>query len=59
MDKIITLCLYDISADGGNSWSTQWLTETEATNEKEMYGHIVLKRDHLLIPAYDKHKEHC
>lgn len=44
--------LYDISADGGKTYTAQWLTEDEARDEKEMYGHIVLKRKHLPVPAY-------
>ena len=50
MDKWI----YDISADGGKTYTTQWMTESEAIDEMEMYDHIVLKRKHLLIPSYWK-----
>ena len=44
--------LYDISADGGKTYTTQWLTEEEAKYEKEGYDHIVLKRKTLLIPEW-------
>ena len=44
--------LYDISTDGGRTFTAQWLTEEEANDEKEMYDHIVLKRKRLLVPAY-------
>ena len=44
--------LYDISADGGKTYTAQWLTEEEAKDEKEMYDHIVLKRKTLLIPEW-------
>lgn len=48
--------LYDISADGGKTYTTQWLTEEDAEYEKEGYGNIVLKRQSLLIPEYMRGK---
>lgn len=43
--------LYDISADGGKTYTTQWLHEAEAEAEKAN-GNIVLKRRNLMIPEY-------
>lgn len=36
------LYLYDISADGGQTWTSQWLIENEAEEEKKN-GWIVKK----------------
>lgn len=33
--------LYDISADNGNSWTEQWLTEQEAQDLQEKYDYLV------------------
>ena len=43
--------LFDISADGGKTWTTQWLTIREAESEIR-HGHIVKRRRNLLIPGY-------
>lgn len=43
--------LYDISADGGKTYTAQWLYESEAEAEKAN-GNIVLKRSNLMIPEY-------
>lgn len=29
--------LYNISADGGKTYTTQWLTEEEATEERKLF----------------------
>jgi hypothetical protein len=50
--------LYDISADGGQTYTTQWLYEAEAKAEKEN-GYIVLKRRNLMIPEYRRGKHVC
>lgn len=41
------LWLYDISADNGKTWTTQWLTPIESVEEKNK-GKIVKKRIRLL-----------
>ena len=38
----ITYHLYKISADGGNSWTSQWLTAAEARKHRKD-GYIVQK----------------
>jgi len=35
-----TLYQYCVSADGGKTWTIQWLTSDEAREEAEKYGHI-------------------
>ena len=45
--------LYDISADDGKTYTTQWLYEHEAET-KRANGNIVLKRRHLVIPEYKR-----
>jgi hypothetical protein len=34
--------LYNISADGGNTWTTQWLREHEVEEHKQL-GYIVIE----------------
>ena len=46
------LKLYDISADGGETFSTQWLTDDEARELVTRYGYKVNKH---CIP-WDTHK---
>ena len=33
--------LYSISADNGNSWTTQWLTQEEVAQMKRDYNYII------------------
>lgn len=40
--------LYDISADGGKTYTTQWLTACEAEEEKAK-GRAVVRRKNLFI----------
>lgn len=44
---------YDISADGGETWTTQYLTESEAKDERAQ-GHIVLQRKYPLKAAAER-----
>ena len=37
------LYLYDISADGGKTWSTQWLTPNEAAEQQKEYPNWIIK----------------
>lgn len=39
--------LYEVSADNGNTWTTQWLTENEV-KECKGYGYIVKLKDNGL-----------
>lgn len=38
--EIIKLQLYRISADGGKTWTEQWLTAAEAAEHRERYHFI-------------------
>ena len=40
--------LYEVSADNGNTWTSQWLTENEAV-EHEISGCIVKQKDKRLF----------
>jgi len=40
-NKMNNLRWYRISADGGETWTSQILTEAEANREREEYGYIV------------------
>ena len=40
-NKMNELRWYRISADGGETWTSQILTDTEASREREEYGYIV------------------
>ena len=43
---IFRLFLFDISADGGKTYTTQWLTNNEAEEIKKEFPHyIIIKRD--------------
>ena len=41
--------LFDVSADGGRTWTTQWLTIHEAQQEIKC-GNLVSRKEHLLTP---------
>jgi hypothetical protein len=40
--------LYEVSADNGSTWTTQWLTENEAMEHDKM-GYIVKQKDKQLF----------
>ena len=40
---------YIISADGGKTFTSQWLTEAEAKEERDKYKHIITERDKKII----------
>lgn len=42
---VFTLYKYRISEDKGRTWTEQWLTETEAREEIEIYGHLCERVD--------------
>jgi len=37
--------LFDISADGGKTWTAQWLTEEEADEHRREHGYILEEHD--------------
>ena len=44
---VFTLFKYRVSADGGLSWSEQWLTEAEAKEEITLFGHLCERMDNF------------
>lgn len=42
---VFTLYKYRVSADGGHTWTVQWLTEAEAQEEIDLYGHLCERAD--------------
>lgn len=40
-----TMFKYRVSADEGETWTEQWLTETEAREEVERYGYLCERVD--------------
>lgn len=42
---VFTQYKYRISADGGKTWTVQWLTEEEAQEEVSRYGHLCERAD--------------
>lgn len=48
-----TTCeLYDVSADNGASWTTQWMAESEAEFERQQ-GRLVAHKKHQLKETYE------
>lgn len=42
---VFTLYKYRVSADGGQTWTEQFLTEDEAQEEIERYGYLCERAD--------------